>query len=258
MYNQCDDGLIYYFYYNVKYNEEADLSLFVELSRSSKCALDIGANTGLFSIVSSISNSELKIYAFEPYPENAKRLKLNLASNNLSNVEIVNEALGDKVGNLDIAIPANKSITSVASANHQFAKSMHPDLKWEVITVSTNTVDNFRRKLQSPIDIIKCDVETFEMAVFKGALNTLETDRPTIIFECFLDNERRLFFNGILERFNYFLYLILGEGIVYSKDGFPKINSGMNFLITPVRPIRNFISYKQTDLLRNEILIRPV
>ena len=56
MYNQCDDGLIHYFYYNVKYYDETDLSLFVELSTTSNCALDIGANTGLFSILSSIAN----------------------------------------------------------------------------------------------------------------------------------------------------------------------------------------------------------
>src|SRR5882672_4782074 len=54
MYNQCDDGLVYYFYYQVTYEEEADLSLFAELSKSSTLAIDIGANTGLFSIVSSI------------------------------------------------------------------------------------------------------------------------------------------------------------------------------------------------------------
>jgi len=182
MYNQCDDGLVYYFYYQVTYEEEADLSLFAELSKSSTLAIDIGANTGLFSIVSSIVNSQIKIYAFEPYPVNAERLSLNLRLNNLTNVELVDEALGEALGNLDIAVPRNKSITSMASANHQFAKGMNPDLEWESITVPINSIDNFRRKLELPIDLIKCDVETFEMSVFRGAYDTLKIDRPTIIF----------------------------------------------------------------------------
>ncbi len=257
MYNECDDGLVYNFYYNVKYNEEADLSLFGELARSSACALDIGANTGLFSIISSITNPHIKIYAFEPYPVNAKRLAINLKANNSTNVTIVNEALGDKPGTLGMAVPQDNSISTVVSANHQFASSIHPDVKLQTLTVPINTIDNFRQKLELPIDLIKCDVETFEMSVFRGAYNTLKTDRPTIIFECFLDEERRLFFNNILETFDYFLYLILEEGIVYSKDGFPKTNEGLNFLITPVRPLRNFVSFKQTDLIRTEILLRP-
>jgi FkbM family methyltransferase len=257
MYNKGDDGLVYFFYYKAKYDEDADLSLFTELSKSSTCALDIGANTGLFSIISCIVNPQLKIYAFEPYGVNADRLKLNLEANRINNVEIVNEALGDKVGKLEMAVPKNKSITSVASANHSFAKSVYPELEWETTTVALNTIDNFREQLNQPVDLIKCDVETFEMSVFKGAHNVLKTDRPTIILECFLDNERRLFFNDILNAFEYFLYLILEDGIVYSKDGFPEINQGLNFLITPVKPIRNFISYKQTDLIRTEILLRP-
>lgn len=257
MYNECDDGLVYNFYYNVKYNEEADLSLFSELAKSSSCALDIGANTGLFSIISSITNPKLKIYAFEPYSVNAKRLALNIRANNANNVTIVNEALGDTQGTLEMAVPQDNSISTVVSANHQFASSIHPDVKLETLTVPISTIDNFRQKLELPIDLIKCDVETFEMSVFRGAFNSLKTDRPTIIFECFLDNERRLFFNNILETFDYFLYLILEEGIVYSKDGFPETNEGLNFLITPIRPIRNFISFKQTEFIRTEILLRP-
>jgi FkbM family methyltransferase len=255
MLNRCDDGLIYNFYYNVKYNEDADLALFSELSKSSNCVLDIGANTGLFSIISSITNPNLKIYAFEPYGVNVDRLRFNLVANKIDNVKIINEALGDKTGTLEIAVPKDGSITSVASADHQFSKKIHPDVEWETIMVFMNTLDNFREKLDMPINLIKCDVETFEMSVFKGAVNTLETDKPTIIFESFLDKERRVFFNNILTKFDYSLYLILEEGIVYSANGFPETNFGMNFLITPVKPQRNFISYKQTDLIRTEILL---
>lgn len=257
MYNKSDDGLLYYFYYQVEYNEKADLSLFIELAKSSSCILDIGANTGLFSVLSSISNPDSEIHAFEPYGVNADRLKMNLQANNLHNVIVNQEALGDMIGSIVISIPKDQSVTSVASANHEFSKKIHPELEWETVETAINTLDNYRKTLNRPIDLIKCDVETFEMSVFKGGYNMLATDKPAIIFESFLDAERIDFFNGILKKFEYHLYLILQEGIVYSKDGFPEKNFGMNFLISPIKPTRNFISYDQTELIRNQILMRP-
>jgi FkbM family methyltransferase len=257
MYNQGDDGLVHYFFYGLKYYEESDLFLFKELSKASKCVLDIGANTGLYSIISSISNSELDIYAFEPYPINTERLRTNLKANGIENkVKVVSEALGENVGDIKISIPENMSITSVASVSNEFSRNIHPDLKWKTITVPVNTLDNFKRNIKKSIDLIKCDVETFEMSVFKGAFDTLEKDRPTIIFESFLDSERIEFFNNILRKFNYYLYLILENGIVYSENGFSE-NHGLNFLITPVKPVRTFLGYNHIDLIKTAILLRP-
>jgi FkbM family methyltransferase len=255
MYSKCDDGLAHYFFYKAKYFEESDLFLFKELSKSVNCVLDIGANTGLYSIVSSITNPHLEIYAFEPYPVNAERMRVNLNANNLKSVQLLQEAVGDKVGYVDIAIPANHTITDVASVELQHSKRSHPELNWKTVTVPVNTIDNFQKSLRLPIDLIKCDVETFEMAVFKGAYDTLKSNKPTIIFESILDEERRVFFNAILQNFNYYLYLILDGGIVYSENGFSE-NYGLNFLITPMKPKRNFISYNQLDLLRTELLLR--
>jgi FkbM family methyltransferase len=257
MNNKGDDGLLYYFYYKVKYSEEADLSLFINLAQFSSCVVDIGANTGIFSILSALSNPHVEIHAFEPYGVNAERLILNLKSNSISNVKVNREALGDTIGAIKLSIPKNQTITAVASTSQEFSKSIHPELDWETIETPINTLDNYRKNLSQPIDLIKCDVETFEMSVFRGGYDMLATDRPTIIFESFLDEERVNFFNNILEKFDYHLYLILQEGIVYSKDGFPEKHFGLNFLISPVKPKRNFISYSQIELLRNEILIRP-
>jgi FkbM family methyltransferase len=257
LYNHGDDGLVYYFYYDVKYYEEADLQLFSVLSEASKCAIDIGANTGLYSIVSSKANPQLKVYAFEPYPANSKRLQTNIDANLLSNIEVRREALGSMEGQLKIVVPKNCSISTVASVDPEFGKKVHPEQEWRTITVPVTTLDRFRQYLEMPIDLIKCDVEAFEMSVFEGAGETLEKDRPAIIFESFLDEERRIFFNEILDKFNYYLYLILDRGIVYIDSGFPDENQGLNFLITPVKPTTNFISFNQLDLLRTSILQRP-
>jgi len=255
MFNQCDDGLVHFFYYNDKYHEEPDLWLFKELAAVSACMLDIGANTGLYSIISSIQNPKLDIHAFEPYPINATRLKTNLDINGLKNVNVRLEAVGEQTGNLEMSVPDNHSITSVSSMNKEFSKEVNPELTWTTIHVPVNTVDNFRATLARPIDLVKCDVETFEMSVFKGAYKTLETDKPAIVFESFLNEERRVFFNDILKKFGYHLYLIHENGIAYQKNGFSG-NLGLNFLIAGIPPERDFIAFDEIERIRKSVLMR--
>ena len=68
----------------------------------------------------------------------------------------------------------------------------------ERISVDLTTLDELSAKIKKRINLIKCDVETYEMNVFKGAFDTLKNDKPTILFESFLDEERKIFFNNIL------------------------------------------------------------
>lgn len=254
MFNNCDDNLVDYFYYGKKYPEEIDLKLFMRLSKHCKCILDIGANTGLFSILSSKGNSNAQIFAFEPYSSNANRMKKNVELNNLKNVLVLEEAIGNYVGNLDISIPDNDSITDVSSANLDFSKKIYKSINWKITRVPVSTIDEFSKSISMRIELIKCDVETFEMEVFKGMGNTLVNHRPLIIFECFLDKERKDFFNQILTTYNYYLYLILEQGLVYSKEGFVNANFGLNYLISPIKPVRTFLSFSYENLV-NEILI---
>jgi FkbM family methyltransferase len=256
LYSQCDDGFPYYFYYGFKYHEDADLKLFMDLSKFSNCILDIGANSGLFSLLAAKANQNARIYAFEPYSANAERLALNLSINQVHNVEILKEAIGDKVGEIEISVPKNNSISDVSSANIEFSKTVYPDVEWLMKNVAMNTVDNFRTTLSQAIDLIKCDVETFEMSVFNGALEVLKHDKPTILFECFLDEARVSFFNHILKEYHYYLYLVLEQGLVYSREGFVDVKYGLNYLITPIAPIRTFISYNEKEALKNALLLR--
>jgi FkbM family methyltransferase len=255
MFNDCDDGQVNYFYYHEKeYPEAADLYLFGELSKGATNVIDIGANTGLFSIIGSKANASAFIHCFEPYQINAVRLRRNLELNNLANVEIHSEAMGETTGWIEISVPLHDRVIDVVSANTSFPGEVYPELAWKKVVVPLNTVDNFRSRVKSRIDLIKCDVETFEIAVFKGALETLRKDKPTIIFECFLTEEKTIFFNGILREYNYYAYLILKQGVVHCSEGFVKTDSGLNYLITNVKPVRSFISFQDTEGLRKELL----
>ncbi len=252
--NHCDDWLVQYFYYGFKYPEEADLRLFMNLAEHSNCILDIGANTGVFSILSSAVSPNSEIYAFEPFSSNANRLKHNVEVNGLNNITIFQEALGDQIGEIELSIPKNNEITDVSSTNLEFSKSVYPEIEWQLVKVRMNTIDNFRKSIDKPIDLIKCDVETFEMSVFNGGLNVLNTDKPTIIFESFLNSERISFFNNILKEYSYYMYLILEQGVVYNREGFGNAHSGLNYLITPVKPSRTFISFTDKNIIKELLL----
>jgi FkbM family methyltransferase len=256
-YNKCDDGLTNYFYYDLPYHEKSDLNLFIELAKKSETIVDIGANTGLFSVLASIVSPKSKIYSFEPYSANAERMEINLNLNSANNVIVHQLAIGENDGEIPIAIPKDKSITDVSSVNGDFSKNIYPNIMWDSEVVKIKKLDTFAKENNIQIDLIKCDVETFEMSVFKGAESVLIGNKPTIIFECFLDNERKLFFNNILNQYSYYAYLILEEGVVYIPEGFVNSSYGLNYLITPVKPSKSFISYKNVDELSKELLLCP-
>lgn len=254
-YNECDDGLVNDFFYDRKYDEDADLILFSTLARHSKTIVDIGANTGLFSVLSSVANRSAAIYAIEPYSPNFIRLNINLKLNDCSNVKPLQAAMGESVGSIEMTVPANNSITDVSSVNGDFSQKIYPDMVWKKETVKLETLDNIKQTNSLTIDLIKCDVESYEMSVFKGMDQVLKEDRPAILFECFVDEERREFFNEILVKYNYYIYGVLSEGLVYLNTGIQD-TSTLNYLLSPVPPQRNFMSYSYWALHPEAILLR--
>jgi FkbM family methyltransferase len=256
LYNECEPGHQNLFYYGLPYPEKADLLLFVALAEKSDTILDIGAHTGLFSVLASKVNPKASIYAFEPYFINADRFKKNIAINKIQNVQLFEAAMGEKEGETSLAVPKDRSSTYVSSLSKNFSESMYPELVWENIPVKVNTIDSFANTLSKSIDLIKCDVETFEMAVFNGALKTIQSHRPTFFFECFLDEERKQFFNQILIDYNYYVYLIFENGVVYCSEGMIDAKLGLNYILTPVKPNSTYISFSDKDILCKALLAR--
>jgi len=253
MYNTGDDGLTTYFYYDIPYHETSDLKLFTALAAESKIIVDIGANTGLYSFLSSIANRNSVIHAIEPYSVNAVRLQKNLDLNNCKNVSVNRTAMGDFTGEIELSVPGDGTVTDVSSVNVDFSKRFYPTVKWVKQSVPITTLDAFVAEKKIKPDLIKCDVESHEMEVFKGASNVLKTHRPLIIFECFLDEQRKEFFNNILRDYNYQACLILQEGLVHLDSGFVDNPDGLNYLLTPVKPSVNFLSFKKMDVVIKEL-----
>lgn len=135
--------------------------------------LDIGAYTGLFSIVARLRGAQA--IAFEPMPQNRERFQMNCSRNGISR-KVNSEAVCDEVG-LRVLHYNPIPFTSGASLVRRTGAAL---------TVSTVTVDSLH--LQR-LDAVKIDVERGEAAVLRGAYDTLRRLHPKLIVEV-LDDVR--------------------------------------------------------------------
>jgi FkbM family methyltransferase len=244
MYSACDDHIVHLLYYNEHYHEQKDLKLFLSLVTKSRVILDIGANTGIYSILSHKLNTGATIYSFEPYPVNITRLKKNLSINNVT-VNIVEKALGDQPGKIDFAVPADGSIADTSSAEIEFSKSTYEGkIPWKIITVEQLTLDTFSTEAGiTQVDLVKIDVEGHEVAVFKGGKDFFSRFNPVIQCEIILDDSKRDFFESFLKENNYTAYLILKDGLLRTDQQMIPNPGSLNYLFARQRSSAVFTPY---------------
>lgn len=222
MYAHADDGIVDALYFTGdNYGEYEELVLFRELSKTASVILDIGANTGLYSIVSQGSNPKATVYAFEPYAVNIERLNKNLQLNGLENkVVVVEKALGNANKSVAFAVPEDEQISDVISADIDFTEQFSSsEMGFTTTQVPQVTLDTFVAEAGiERVDLMKIDVENYELSVFEGALQTLEKHRPNILVEIFVDPERIAFFDTQLKPLGYHCYLIGKKGLFLSDS----------------------------------------
>ncbi len=255
MYSKGDDNIAYMLYYNISYHEHKDLSLFLRMAERSKVIFDIGANTGIYSILSNRINPDARIFAFEPYPVNVTRLKKNLELNN-TKADIVQKALGNEPGIIQFAVPADNSIADTSSARIEFSKNTYDGkIQWKTIDVEQITLDAFiNEKNFDRIDLVKIDVEGYEEAVFKGAIDFFKKYKPVIQCEIFLNKNNKEFFENFLKENGYTAYLILNDGLLnVGKEMLPNPGS-LNYLFSTNDLKKQFSSFAELQKLASEIL----
>ncbi|NOT51431.1 MAG: FkbM family methyltransferase [Chitinophagaceae bacterium] len=245
IYNRCDDTQAYYYYYGMHYHEFKILGLMCAFSKRSKQIMDIGANTGLHSIIVSKKCPDIKIYAIEPYPANITRLEQNLNMNSCTNVEIKKVALGETEDTITFYVPDDNSVSDVSSAVKDHGGRIYDRVHWKKTEVPQTTLDKLSTEV-GQIDFFKCDVESYEINMFRGSMNFFAANRPPFLVEISLDEDKVAFFNEFAVKFGYNIYFVGEEGLVrmdklYDFDVWP------NFLFSQYKSEHNFIPYKYMD-----------
>ncbi len=146
-------------------------------SRRIDLFLDVGANSGFYSVMFAVKNLVAQIIAFEPDPGNYAHLCANLFLNHLAGkVRAVPLALGDKAGEVTLYEGAkwNRGESTIAE----------PDQTPKEITHRVRQIrfdDEFA--LAGKAIIVKMDVEGYEFQALTGMERTLR-DNP-----CYLQVE---------------------------------------------------------------------
>ena len=130
---------------------------------NSKISLDIGANIGFYSILS--SDYFEKIYSYEPNERNFKVLKKNIENNKLKNIKILNFGLGE---NEEVLI-GNSNTKGELFQTSGFALNKDNKKGERVLVKKGDDVLQLKNKTLT----IKIDVEGFEFFVLKGLKRTL-------------------------------------------------------------------------------------
>ena len=147
----------------------------VELSKDKKCVFDVGAHIGLVTMpVSKMLGTSGQVIAFEPSAANCRALSQHLTLNNLSNVKVVNCLIGAQ----DVETVSFFESRGVSGMNTCAPiKNENEYLKKSMCQV---TIDAFCEEHVLAPEIIKIDVEGYELAVLEGAKSILQKTSPTI------------------------------------------------------------------------------
>ena len=147
--------------------------------------LDVGANVGLFSLAYASIFKGAKIHCFEPVPFIYNFLKQNLESNPNLSGSIHPHSFG--MSNCE-----ERKQLSIPAAQQHDRYSDQSDIRLysvlgqgeEKFDAQFITLDQWANDYQiRSLDFIKIDVEGYEYSVLQGAMDTLRSFRPILMFE---------------------------------------------------------------------------
>jgi FkbM family methyltransferase len=140
--------------------------------------IDAGANMGHLTLKFAKNCPLGQVFSFEPDSDNFTSLCENVNLNHLDNIQLFQTALSDKSGKAQLykLFPNNPGANRILSNE--------PDIPTASEMVRVSTIDEFfKQNIFGSIDLIKIDVEGFELFVIKGAAELIKKCKPTLFVE---------------------------------------------------------------------------
>ena len=164
------------------------LSKFILSGIESPLILDVGANLGAFSIplAKVIQNSGGMVMAFEPQRIVYYQLCANAILNRLDNYYAIYSAVGESKGEIEIPEIDYETIGNIGafSLDKKYRELHGIEISMKKLTTKVPLINLDNLDVKKSPALIKIDVEGYELAVFKGAVNFLErTNYPPLLFE---------------------------------------------------------------------------
>jgi FkbM family methyltransferase len=160
--------------------ELPERDLFARILRPGDSVIDVGANIGLYSILSAgCVGPQGAVHAFEPVPETMRRLRKNVALNGYEQrVRCVEAAASvqDGVGLINVPEEGG-SFSSLGAPLH--GTGTHKSVEVRCVRLDTYVAENGL----TDVWLVKLDVEGWETHVINGATELLATQRPHLLVE---------------------------------------------------------------------------
>jgi FkbM family methyltransferase len=161
--------------------EPSETKMLVGLLRLGMTFIDIGANTGYFTLLAA-KNVGLggRVIAFEPCPENVEILRRNVSINKLRNVMVVKAAI------TNAHQPVTLHLCEINDGDHRIYDGKDDEfynagLPRRTITVQGFTLDEYLRLHGLTADVIKMDIQGAEYIALQGMKNALCQNRDVAL-----------------------------------------------------------------------------
>ncbi len=181
MFSNNDDIVAHtYFWLGADAFEPMSIRAWANLSRSAQTIIDIGAFTGVYSLVAAGCNDDATVIAFEPVKRVHERLMVNLLANRLAHrVTAEAVAVGDSNGICAMNIFEGARLSTGSSVVNKNLKKVADREVTRIVTLDAYLRENPQR----PVGLVKIDVELAELSVLRGMTDTIERDHPDLIVE---------------------------------------------------------------------------
>lgn len=231
--------------------ERHSLRLWAHMSKSASEILDVGANTGIYSLLARKNNPRATIAAIEPIELNANVLDANIRANNAA-IKVDRVAMSDTSGQATMYMLEDQLNYMTSVNDDRYAR--HPEVAGDArvvrVAVAIDTWHGVRGRLglQGP-DLIKIDVEGHEVAVLRSMLDHLRSALPTMLLEI-IGDDNAVAISGLISDLEYRYFAIdEGAGRAIAVDRLWD-NDHQNFLICRSEIAQNLAEQGLVELSR--------
>lgn len=153
---------------------------------------DVGAHSGQFSKLFSKLVPKGAVFAFEPGEYAGAILRRVVKHRRLRNVHIVPQGLSDSEGDQTLYLPVKGSGALGFGLSSLLPNPKYAPEKLRTQTISLTTIDQFVAKRHvSRVDLIKIDIEGWELPALKGGELAIARFRPVVLIEIAAEHQAR-------------------------------------------------------------------
>lgn len=177
------DAVDHYIYFGLA---EPGYARLFALVRNGAQVIDVGANIGMLTLPLARAVGNGRVVSFEPDPVNRARLEEHLEMNRVGNVTVLPFGLGAEAGRSELY-----KVVDTNSGMNRILTGPVPAHAYPHSTIEVRRLDDLWPELGlDGLDVLKVDVEGFELSVLRGAARTIERHKPVLFIELDDDNLR--------------------------------------------------------------------